>query len=252
MNIISIYLVEDDPKACNRFVADTKSYKSLNIIGITNNADKALIDIYDLLPDVLILDLELHQGGGNGLNVLQILCSQAPLKKPYIIITTNNSSASTLEFARKLGADFIFSKHQKNYSERSVLDFIVMLQPIIAINCSEPNDLKIESRKRDYLSQELIKLGIHPKNIGYSYLIDAILMVSNGESTNLCSKIGEQSGKSESSVERAMQNAIKRAWKNTDIDVLLNMYTAPIRAEKGVPTLTEFIYFFAEKLRTKF
>lgn len=252
MNNITIYLVEDDSAACKRFVIHAKTHKNLNIIGITNNADKALVDIYDLLPDILILDLELHQGGGNGLGVLQALYSKSPLKKPYIVITTNNTSPTTLELARKLGADFIFSKHQQDYSEQSVLNFIVMLQPVIEINHKEPVDLKIEARKKEFINQELLKLGIHPKNIGYSYLIDAILMASKGETVNLCTKIAEQHAKSEPSVERAMQNAIKRAWKITDIDILLSMYTAPIHPDKCVPTLTEFVCFYANKLRNNF
>ena len=54
--------------------------------------------------------------------------------------------------------------------------------------------------------------------------------------------------KSEKSIERAMQNAIKRAWDTNDIDTLLRHYTAYIRPDKGFPTLMEFICYYANKI----
>ena len=57
-------------------------------------------------------------------------------------------------------------------------------------------------------------------------------------------------GKTDSSVERAMQNAINRAWRNSDIDELLTHYKAKISSDKGVPTLTEFIHYYANKIKS--
>jgi flavin-binding protein dodecin len=51
---------------------------------------------------------------------------------------------------------------------------------------------------------------------------------------NLCNVIGQKYGKTESSVERAMQNAINKAWRTCDIDDLLHYYTARISSDKGV------------------
>ena len=46
-----------------------------------------------------------------------------------------------------------------------------------------------------------------------------------------------------------MQNAINKAWRTTDIEDLSINYTARISSEKGVPTMTEFIYYYADKLK---
>ena len=56
--------------------------------------------------------------------------------------------------------------------------------------------------------------------------------------------------KSDASVERAMQNAINRAWRHSDIEELLAHYTARIRSEKGVPTTLEFVFYYANKIKT--
>ena len=46
-----------------------------------------------------------------------------------------------------------------------------------------------------------------------------------------------------------MQNAILHAWRITPIDDLSTYYTARINYETGVPTPTELIYYYADKIR---
>lgn len=67
-----------------------------------------------------------------------------------------------------------------------------------------------------------------------------------------CDYVARKWGKAESSVERAMQNAINRAWNMADTKELLANYTAIIKSDRGVPTLTEFIYYYAMKIRPDF
>ena len=69
-----------------------------------------------VFPDAIILDLELHEGGGNGLFFLSKLHDLGLEKLPYILITTQNTSNVTLEAARQLGADFIITKYERDYS----------------------------------------------------------------------------------------------------------------------------------------
>ena len=49
-----------------------------------------------------------------------------------------------------------------------------------------------------------------------------------------------------------MQNAIAKAWRTTPIDDLLKYYTAKISSDKGIPTITEFIYHYANKLKIEY
>jgi DNA-binding response OmpR family regulator len=68
---LSILLVEDDPNACKDMIEDIEELDDTALIGVTNNSTKAVDYIKDYLPDAVILDLELHQGSGNGLFVDQ-------------------------------------------------------------------------------------------------------------------------------------------------------------------------------------
>lgn len=94
-------------------------------------------------------------------------------------------------------------------------------------------------------------VGINPKSLGYNYLIDAICMLLDKPKQNICADIGEKYGKTEASVERAMQNAINSAWKKTDIDELLKHYTAKIHSERGAPTIMEFICYYSIKIKNE-
>lgn len=131
---LEILLVEDDPETCAEFAELIYDTDELILIGVTNNDSKALDYIRDSQPDVVILDLELHHGSGNGLNVLNNMRNIELKKRPYMLITTNNSSTFTYESARTLGADFIMSKHQENYSVSGVLDFLHHYDAMIKCN----------------------------------------------------------------------------------------------------------------------
>ena len=255
--VLSILIVEDDPQACEEIATYIATLDDVALVGITNNSSKAELMIRDMLPDTIILDLELHEGGGNGLSLLKALHDAPPAKMPYILITTNNSSAITYEAARQLGADFILSKHQNDYSAQSVVDFLRALRHVIQKHygkrtpTSNEPESPAQKDRRDTrrICLELDRVGISTKAKGYQYLTDAILLAAKTPTPNLCQVIGEKYGKTDSSVERAMQNAIARAWQTTPIDDLLTFYTAKISSGKGVPTVTEFIYYYAHKIK---
>lgn len=256
---MTILLVEDDPVACNEIAAYAETLSDdICLTGITNNANKALEYIKDTLPDAVILDLELHEGGGDGLTLLRELRSPEIEVKPYILVTTYNSSVITYDAARKNGADFIMAKHQNDYSAKSVLDFLRIMKPIL--HARRPNaapsfvESPAEKEKRLHrrICAELDGIGISPKVVGYQYLIEAIQLIMNKPVPNMCSIIGSNHKKTDTSVERAMQNSINKAWSRGDVNELYSRYTAKLHSEKGVPTVTEFVYYYANKLKNEY
>ena len=176
-NKLSILLVEDDPHTCKQIINLVDASDDLLLVGVTNNAFRALEYIRDTLPDAVILDLELHQGSGSGLNVLNGLKDMELNISPYILVTTNNSSAITYESARQLGADYIMSKHQENYSEKYALDFLRMLASVIKNKKQLPafhqsnteSPAYFEKRMTRRIIAELNNIGISPKSVGYKY-----------------------------------------------------------------------------------
>lgn len=255
---LNILIIEDDVAACRELSQYIENISDLKLVGVTGDAEKAIEMVQGMLPDVVILDIELHHGAGNGITFLAMLNALNLPLRPYVLITTNNSSNVTYESARGLGADFIMSKHKPDYSAQYVIEFIRMIQhtlmnrkPSMTENLCEEDPfektLPLYTRR---VYRELDWIGISPKNIGYRYLADAILLVMRNSSANVYRELAEANKKSDASVERAMQNAINRAWRHSDIEELLTHYTAKVRSEKGVPTTLEFVYYYANKIKT--
>ncbi len=257
---LSLLLVEDDQKACTNIINLVDATDNISLVGVTNNSTKAIEYVKDYLPDAVILDLELHHGYGNGILFLQELRQLGLLKIPYILITTNNSSAVTYDYVRQLGADFIMAKHQPDYSEKSVIDFLLMMKEIIISRAkreaskNETVESPAQKNKRivKRIFTELDLVGISQKSVGHAYLVEAIQIILNQPTINICDIIGKKFGKNTPSVERAMQNAINRAWRTSDIEDLLLHYTAKISSDRGVPTITEFVYYYANKIKNEY
>jgi len=257
---LSVLIIEDDPIECESLVECISNNEDMTVAAVTNNSYEGLKFVKELLPEIIILDLELHKGGGNGIVFLQDLNKLALTVAPYILVTTNNTSPVTAGLVRDLGADFIYSKHQPDYSAHTVLVFLTSVADSVR-NKFESN-LSVhsipespEQQKKSILKRihsELNLIGISTKAVGYKYLGDAINMVIDGVEHNYCVAIGKKYDKTNTSVERAMQNAINRAWKNNDIEVLEEHYKGYLSPNRGVPTQTEFVHYYANKIKADY
>ena len=252
---MTVLIIEDDEDACEKLRESIEESQHLKFQNCTDQSQEGLEMVRSGLPDVVILDLELHLGGGNGLFFLSELKKTELSHKPYILVTTNNSSNITYEQARNLGADFIMSKHEKHYSPEGVVEFLeIMQETILSTNKASETSVVVseDARRQKYIQRiqrELDFIGISPKAVGYQYLTDAILLNYQDPQPNLCRQLSVKYRKTDTSIERAMQNAINRAWRISDPDDLLEHYTARIRSDKGVPTLMEFVCYYANILK---
>lgn len=252
---LTILLVEDDIEDCLELEKSIDHRENMQLIGITNNASEALDLVKNHLPDVIILDLELHLGGGNGLEFLSQLQFMCLDHEPYILVTTQNSSQLTLDAARLLGADMIITKYEVGYSAEYVINTISLLENVIhkpsPTDSAEESEspAEFEHRLRTRIQRELTRLGINPKYKGYGYLVDAILLVYQAPQPNVCVQLGKKYGVNPSSVERAMQNAINRTWNTANPEKLQQCYQAVINSERGVPTIMEFIHYYVQELK---
>jgi len=257
---LNILLIEDDPAERQSLIACIDASEHMTLAAATNNAGEALDYVMEYLPHAIILDLELHQGSGNGIAFLQELKDLALNISPYILVNTNNTSQVTYDLVRQLGADFIFSKHQSDYSADNVISFLLAIKESIfhkfqknISNQSTPESpFQKKKRQLKRIHTELNLIGINPKSVGYKYLADAIQAVLEGVDRNYCIVIAEKYQKSNASIERAMQNAINRAWRTNDIDTLCKHYTAHLSPDRGVPTQTEFVHYYANIIRTDY
>nr|MBQ8253680.1 response regulator [Lachnospiraceae bacterium] len=263
---LKIMLLEDEPEECNAVQDYVDTLENVTLTGCTANVSEALKLAETTCPDAIIVDLELHKGGGNGIQFLAEIKKLSFDNPPYLLVTTNNSSQTTHEAARNMGADFIMAKYEDDYSAKYVVDFLLMMNGIVTKTPAASNIIPISKAKtarsheselnnfdmRSVIQEELNAVGISPKSVGYLYLTDAILLKTYDHEINIYSELGPKYRKNDSSIERSMQYAINRAWRVNDPEDLLKYYTARVHSERGVPTIMEFIYFYSTKLQTKY
>ena len=253
---MKLLLIEDDINECEAFRKIEKERNDIKFIAITDSDIEALEHIKENIPDGIILDLELNKGKGNS-NGFQFLTELRKLnldKIPKIVVTTNIYSDSVYEYVHKNGADIIFYKKQANYSRQNVIDTLLLLENYN----SSPNSIvenKIKDNKdiiSEKINNELDLIGVSSHLQGRKYLHEAIhFLLQNGEESNvtIIQHLVSIYKKSNSTISRAMQNAILHAWRISSIEDLTENYKAKINYETGVPTPTEFIYYYADKIR---
>lgn len=252
---LEVFLVEDDENDRNALIRQLQFMpEDFTVTGYTDDSEKALHMISRLKPHAVILDLELKRGGGDGLDLLTKLKPPQIQQKPFVLVTTNNISSTTHAAARGFGCDYIMTKNEGDYSPLKVANFLrTMKQPIFGNGAQklrrtaqqppQPDERQIKRRLR----YELNILGLSNKSLGYGYITEAVILVLKGCRNNLAQRVAKLVHKSEKSVERAMQNEINRAWNRGDPDELQQLYTAHINPERGVPTVTELVYYYAQK-----
>lgn len=256
---IDLLVVEDDEATCLAYEEFCKDREDVFLIGTSASSDEALKVTEEFKPNAVVLDLELTGGTGSGVEYLMGISNLLLEVTPFVLVVTNNISQTTYAVVRNLGADFIMAKAQPDYSIANVVNFlrsIIDSLPDMRPH-HETSSPAIKKRiEEDYnkrmmkkVGMELDIIGISPRFKGRNYLRDAIEMICHKEQPYICNVIGKKYGKTAASVERAMQNAIDHAWKTTDITTLEDHYKAYINPKKGVPTLTEFIYYYADKVK---
>lgn len=254
----SIYLlvVEDDDNICSEYEESCREYEDIFLVGTSKHASEALKLVEEFQPNAVVLDLELHKGSGSGLEFLTNLANISTAPKPFVVVVTNVISPATHSIARNMGADFIIPKSQKDYSVGMVLRMLHNIKAGLPSAKEENTHTAKQNSGQDYgkklvdnITTELDIIGINPKHKGRNYLRDAIELISQQRRANICTHIGKKYAKTDASVERAMQTAINYAWRNTDIDTLEQHYTSRINPDKGVPTVTEFVYYYADKVK---
>ena len=256
---LSVLLIEDEQIVCDSFRYTIEEYPDIHLVAVTNKISEGISFTKKYIPNVILLDLELHNGEGNGLIFLKELQNISLEIKPYILITTNNSSQSTYRFARQLGADMIMYKYQNDYTEKNVIDFLAMIGDMLLENqysstahsSSTPSPFEERQSIRRQISRELDCLEMSPKIVGYQYLIDAIVLFMDNSNENICKVLAKKYHKTPGSVDRGMRNAINSTWNKTSPDILFTHYTGRVSSDKGTPTVMEFISYFARKFKCK-
>jgi len=175
-------------------------------------------------------------------------------KKPLIVVITYNSSDIIHQRARDKGADYIFEKMKRDYSPALIMGFIRSVCKDQAIIDNRKNRQKPVSL-RDDIESIINKIRINEDMLGRPFIIRAIEIIATSKKKEIKPYrdvypiIGKEYSKTVDSVNRAIENAINKAWVTTDKEILDEVYPRVVDGAKGAPTNKEFIFYIAEQIK---
>ncbi len=171
------------------------------------DGETALQMLQSFAPDILVLDLMLPKIDGLSL-VQQLRQWELPT---MVLAQLSVSSPFVMAQMQRLQVDYALTKPCALAAlQARVEDFIAQLQ-------DAPPQTQQENR---LISQTLLQLHFAPKLGGYSYLCDAIPLYAQNPSQAITKElyvaVGQLHGKDAALVERAIRNAIDKAWREGD------------------------------------
>lgn len=258
---MSILIIEDDEFECQKFKAYIDIQEEVNLVATTNSSDEGLEYFKTYLPEAIILDIELHKGQGSGIEFIENAKKFMTDFKPIIVVTTNASSSILYDKLHEEGVDLVFYKKQTDYSPKLIISSLLSLRKMLhKFNNVDKNvetyietiaDYETKISKR--IDTELNLIGISSHLKGRKYIHDAIMYLIKGEIDEIGETVFNYLAniykKSSSSISRVMQTAINNAWRNTSPEDLEKYYTAQVNYNTGVPSATDFVYYYRDKIK---
>ena len=226
---MKLMLIEDEKKEQDKFKKLAEKMNDVTFVKITNSTEEGIKCLKENDIDGVILDLELNSGIGNGFEFLEKLKITKLSKIPKIVVTTNVYSDSVYDYLHQNKVDFIFYKKQENYNVENVINTLLLLNNYTNTESTDTKEIEEEKAKQEKLiaekvNYELDLIGIASHLQGRKYLFDAITYLLSEEGENSQVSINQyllsKHKRPTSTINRAMQNAIVRAWRVTAIEDL--------------------------------
>jgi DNA-binding NarL/FixJ family response regulator len=101
-----LFHVEDSAQIRCRIAGELAQLTRIEIVGFSDRADDAIMQIRRIKPDLVVLDLQL--ANGSGIEVLRRLSSDP--ESPALIVLTNHSDSRFRELSLQAGALHFFDK----------------------------------------------------------------------------------------------------------------------------------------------
>lgn len=258
---IRILIIEDDELECERYRKYEESNSNIKIIGITNSSDEGLELFNTFTPEAIILDIELHKGQGSGLEFIENIKKSEIQFRPIIVVTTNASSTILYNKLHDDGVDLVFYKKQTDYSPKLVVSTLFSLRKAlykfnnesVTLKQKEENVEEHQNKISNKIETELNLIGISSHLKGRQYIYDAIMYLINQkdekDSESVFTYLSNKYKRSSSSISRVMQTAINYAWRTSSPEDLEIHYATIVNYHTGVPSTTELIYYYANKIK---
>jgi len=259
---IKVLVVDDNSNFATLLSDHINEQDDLEVIGIANNGIKAVEQIVDKSPDLVVLDIIMPYL--DGLGVLEKINTLSLDKKPKIIVLSAVGQDNIARRAIDLGANYYIIKPFDFNVFLNRLRQMIYSKPDIEIGSSmtktEPGvfakKIQSESQNIEIQITEIInKIGVPPHVKGYQYLRTAIQMVYDDVSflskvtIEIYPGVAKKFNTTPSRVERAIRNAIEISLSRGNTEYVEAIFGQTLTRKKGKLTNSEFIAIIADRIR---
>lgn len=243
---IKIY-VADNTDFRNKVITYFETKEEFEIVGSSDDGQKAFIDICALKPDAVLMECVLPSL--DGFVIMDKLTERLGQNRPKIIIISSLSHEGFISKAMNQGASYFLCKPvEMGVIEQRIVDVFELNNKIE--DKPKPKNRVLEEK----ISNIFITVGIPAHIKGYQFLREAIKMaidqpeIINSITKKLYPAIAEKFETSSSKVERAIRHAIEVAWNRGKIENINSIFGLKVYTSNDKPTNGEFIALVADKM----
>ena len=117
--LLRVFVVEDCPNVLDSLLVFLHIPGQVEIIGLADTEEEAVVAILAGSIDAVIVDLNLREG--SGLAVIEKVRRAQLTPQPRIIVFTNHAAPEIKQRALQIGADYFLDKSAEQDSLRSTL-----------------------------------------------------------------------------------------------------------------------------------
>lgn len=105
---LTVFIADDSPPVADMLVELIEAIGAVEVVGLGDSEEAALVAIRRLRPDVVVLDLQLRSG--SGVNVIRAVRADPSLVGTRLFVTSSHSSEQMRAGCLELGADAYYDK----------------------------------------------------------------------------------------------------------------------------------------------
>lgn len=247
---IRLLVVEDEIDIRERYRELLEFHPMIELVGEAETQDEARALLQEKTVDAVILDLELPSGSGM---LLMEQLKSLPNGKPFIVVVSHVGSKAIFEAIRGMGADYICSKNETNFSYDTPLAIMEIATPYRSQKEAEENTVKrqnkatlrrlYEKRIRSYFKRMHFPAQLQ----GTIFCKEAVLYAVMNDvrdvsiTREVYTHVAERYSTTSQNVERQIRHVIESVWLNEPLHIIKTSYRYYYNEDMGRPTNGDFI-----------
>lgn len=244
---ISLLVVDDDILICEQLQEYLQYHELVKTIEIAHNGLDGLRKLREHRPDVILLDLIMPHV--DGLGFLEKAIKEDLLKDSKVIVTSELSQDSIVQYAIQLGASFYMLKPYQ-------MDVLMDRIQIIVNYPNLGNSPIIDAVDNNaYIVKNLIESGLPVHTLGYKYFYHALAyLVKQASDVFSITKtvyplVAKEFKTSSANVDKAMRHSLSLAYSQNNDSLKLFLEAMNYKDPNKKPSNSEYISLILERIR---